>query len=206
MSEQHNRRAARLPSQIVFQPFKLICAQFTHPIYRSNIYQPDEVDTLLIEAVPTSATRAFTVASEILFSVVDRNIVLAGHIEDLLLPGCLEYPFHGVEFGSLRRMTDIASVNDELRWMWKRVDLVHRCLERRGNIRIRGFVESNMAVADLNEIHFAFGAACGVLTESLRAEHSAADRPDDSGAGPCHAFQESASIDAIVVVVVNDES
>src|ERR1039457_2175642 len=176
MSEQHNRRAARLPSQIVFQPFKLVGAHLTHPLHRSNIYQPDEVDTFLIEAVPTSATRAFAVAVEILFSVVDRNIVLAGHVKDLLLPGRLQYPFHAVEFGGLRRMTDIARVNDELRRMWKPVDLVHRCLERCGNVRIRGFVESDMAVADLNEIQFAFGGACGVLTESPRAEHSAADR------------------------------
>ena len=103
-------------------------------------------------------------------------------------------------------MTDIAGMNDELRRMRKRVDFVYGGLQRGGDIRIRGLVESDMAIADLDEVKFALGSGGRSLAESPRAEDAAADGPENSGAGPSHALQESASIDAVVVVVVDDES
>ena len=132
--------------------------------------------------------------------------MLTGHIENLLLPGTRKYPLDAVKLRGLRRVTDIARVNDELRRMGKRVDFVHGRLQSGGNIRIRGLVESDMTVADLDEIQFAFGAARRVLTEGLGGEYSAADRPDDTCAGPGHALEKTASIDAVVVVVVKNDS
>ncbi len=38
--------------------------------------------------------------------------------------------------------------------------------------------------------------------EQLRREHAAADRPKHAGAGPGHAFEKAAAIDAVGIVVM----
>ena len=87
--------------------------------------------------------------------------------------------------------------------MGKSVDFVDGGLERRGDIRVRWFIESDMAIADLDEIQFAPAAARHFLSECPRTKNAAANGPDDAGAGPCHAFQESAPVDAVVILIVN---
>jgi hypothetical protein len=48
-------------------------------------------------------------------------------------------------------MGDIAGVNDEGRLGRKRIDLFHRFLKRADGVGVRRLVESDMAVADLQE-------------------------------------------------------
>ena len=56
--------------------------------------------------------------------------MFAGHIEDLLGLSALEDLIHGVEFGRLGLMTEVAGVNDEL-WLFRHaVDSVYSGLER----------------------------------------------------------------------------
>src|SRR3954447_21688117 len=56
-----------------------------------------------------------------------------------------------VEFGRLGEMRDIAGMNDE-RWLERQgLDLVDRFFERADGVGIGWLVESDMAVADLQE-------------------------------------------------------
>src|ERR1700690_3477737 len=124
------------------------------------------MDTLLIEAVPASAFAALAVSFKILLSVVHCNIVLAGNIEDLFLGTC-EYCLRAVEFSRLCGMTDVTGVDDELGRMRKSVDLIDRSLKRTGDIGIGRLVETDVAVADLDEVQIALGTARHLLAESL---------------------------------------
>src|SRR5262249_58479830 len=56
-----------------------------------------------------------------------------------------------VEIGRLGEMGDIAGVNDEGWLDRKRIDFVQRFLVRGDSVRVRRLVESDMAVADLQE-------------------------------------------------------
>jgi hypothetical protein len=79
-----------------------------------------------------------------------EHVVLAGnvvHVEPRLRDDAIGI----VEFRRLGEVGDIASVNDEGRLDRKRIDLVHRFLERAERIGVRRLVESDMAVADLQE-------------------------------------------------------
>jgi len=67
-------------------------------------------------------------------------------------------------------------------------------LQRGVHIGIGRLVESDVAVADLYELKAIVPAG---LTEQLRGRYAAGHRPHDTGAGPCHAAQESAPVNAI---------
>jgi hypothetical protein len=43
-----------------------------------------------------------------------------------------------------------------------------------------------------------------VLAERPGCQDAAADGPDDASAGPFHTFQKSSTVDAVLIVVVND--
>jgi hypothetical protein len=60
-----------------------------------------------------------------------------------------------------------------------------------------------MAVADLDEVEFAF-AGGHLLAKRLRGDRTAGDGPEHAGAGPGHAFEKAAAIDAVGVVIVKD--
>src|SRR5882724_2882400 len=64
-----------------------------------------------------------------------------------------------------------------------------------------------MAVADLHKTEFAFrghNLAADDLVDAIRLQHAAADGEEHPRARPRHAFQETAAVDAVVVVIVND--
>ena len=103
-------------------------------------------------------------------------------------------------------MADVARVDDEVGRLGKGIDLVDGGLKRRGNIRVGRFVESHVAVADLDESKFAFGAGGCILAERARTENSSGNGPDYAAAGPSHALQESAPGDTVIRRVVNNVS
>ena len=78
------------------------------------------------------------------------------------------------------------------------VDLAHRSLERAGDILIRRLFEADMTVAELDEREVRRLGRRRLLAEHSRRKQAAADGPDHSGAGPGHALEEPASIDAVV--------
>ena len=76
--------------------------------------------------------------------------------------------------------------------------LCDRLAERRGRVRVRRLVKSEMRIADLHEGEFAFRGfgGTGVAYQPNGARYAAAYRPDNAGPRPRHAFQEAATIDA----------
>jgi hypothetical protein len=64
-----------------------------------------------------------------------------------------------------------------------------------------------MAVADLHEAEIGsrghFGG--GSPAQRLRAQDAARHGPEDPGAGPSHAFEKPATLDAVLVVIVGDD-
>ena len=85
----------------------------------------------------------------------------------------------------------------------QRVDLFDGGVQCARHVRVSGLVEAHVGVADLHEMEFALGGF-GILAEGAGAQNAAADGPEDAGSGPSHAFEESAAVDAVVVVIVND--
>ena len=74
--------AAERP-QVVFQPLELLVAQKAKSagLEVGNVDEADEVDAVLVEAVPAAALGVLAVAFEIGFaSALIDDVVLAGHI------------------------------------------------------------------------------------------------------------------------------
>ncbi len=70
--KKHDWSAGRAAFEVVLKPFQLFVTERSHAssLQIGNIYETDEMDTLLIEAVPPSALCTFPKALEILLAVV----------------------------------------------------------------------------------------------------------------------------------------
>ena len=62
--------------------------------------------------------------------------------------------------------------------------------------------EADVAVADLDEREIAARRGRRPAPKAARREDAAADRPEQAGAGPGHAFEEPAAVDAVALVIV----
>src|SRR5580658_9359054 len=84
------------------------------------------------------------------------------------------------------------------------VDFVDRRLQSSSNIRIGRFVKADVTVTDLNktEIRGYAGIFGAVLGESPRHRNAATHSPDEARARPRHALQEPATVDAVIVEVL----
>src|SRR5579864_8841418 len=104
-------------------------------------------------------------------------------------------------------MADITGVDHEVRTRRQRIDLIHRCFEGADHIRVRRFIESHVAITDLYKGEFSLGViwtdACKV-TEAVRVQDSALNNTKCPGARPGHAFEKTAAVDSIVIVIVQD--
>src|SRR5205823_969185 len=115
-----------------------------------------------------------------------------------------QYLVERIEFTWLRKLTQITGMNDEIRRVGHGIDLVDRRLQRGGNVRIGWFVKTDVTVADLDKSEVpAFGGTLVVaLGECPGHGNAAAQGPDQAGSRPCHALQEPAAVDAIIVEVL----
>src|SRR5580704_17940680 len=95
-------------------------------------------------------------------------------------------------------------MNDEIRLVGHRVNLVDRRLQSRGDIRVSRLVEADVTVADLHEskVRTFARTSIGGLREYSRPRNATAHRPDQACTCPCHALQKSTTIDAVVVEVL----
>src|ERR1700728_4836853 len=101
-------------------------------------------------------------------------------------------------------MCQVSGVQQEFGLNVQRPDLIDRGLQGACYVGVRRLVESEMAVADLNEAQAAIVFACGVLlSEGAGAGYTGFHGPDKSGACPYHALQEAAAIDSVVVVIMS---
>src|SRR5713101_3993387 len=123
---------------------------------------------------------------------------------DLFRGSSLQCLVKRVEFTRLRELTQIAGVNDEIRLVGQRVDFIDRRLQSRSDIRICWLVKADVAVADLDKAEVP--AFAGILTvafgECPRYRDATAHGPDKACPRPCHALQEPATINAVVVEVL----
>jgi hypothetical protein len=83
------------------------------------------------------------------------------------------------------------------------VDLVDGGIKSANDVGISRLVEAHVSIADLDEVEFTF-LGLHLLAESPRTQDAAANGPDYAGSGPSHTPQETATINAVVSVVVND--
>src|SRR5579863_8220705 len=100
-------------------------------------------------------------------------------------------------------MANVSGMEHEFRGGGESIDLVDGRFQRRGYVRIGRFVEPHVAVADLHEaqtaldrfrIHFREAAhTVGLQNTALHNAEGASSRPG-------HALQESAAVDAIMVM------
>src|SRR5438309_11510400 len=104
-------------------------------------------------------------------------------------------------------MSKIAGVEDECRRRWQRIDLVDGCSQRSDDVSIRGLVESDVAVTDLYEAEVTFQRVMRRVFKVAKRErlyNAALNNQQCSGACPGHAFQESAAVNAVVVMGLLD--
>src|SRR5205823_12593580 len=124
--------------------------------------------------------------------------------EDLFASG-FQNLINVVEFRGLGEMADVSGVQQEF---WRRgqsIDFVDGRFQGGGDIRVGGLVEAHVAVADLYEAKLAFG--CGLrriagAIERVGLQHTALHYAERSRARPCHAFEKSAAVNSIVMVIV----
>src|SRR4051812_36350361 len=97
-------------------------------------------------------------------------------------------------------MCEVAGVQQECRRGVERVDLVNGGVQSSQHVGIRWLVETDMAVADLDETQFAlefFLRPLADFAHGKRFEHSALQHKISSCPGPSHAFQKSAAVDPV---------
>src|SRR5205814_2689451 len=109
-----------------------------------------------------------------------EDVVLTGHVENVLCPAAFQDFVEGIEFLRLRELGNISRVDEERWWRWHRVDAIERNFEGLGNILVRVFAKTDVAVADLQEAEISSRQRfCGLcyLGEGFRHEDAATDRP-----------------------------
>ena len=108
----------------------------------------------------------------------------------------------GIELGRLREMRDVAGMDHHRRLFLQLGDAVKRRLQGGVRVGVGLLVEADMAVADLDEGEPVARRRSECLAQSQSARNPARDRPDDAGTGPSHAFEETAAVNAVFIVVV----
>src|ERR1700760_4240267 len=109
------------------------------------------MDPFVIKAVIATPDGAFTIPLPIQHAVVGCDIVLARNIKSLAGLCTHDDLLCGVELAWLRRLRDIAGVQQQLRRRGETIDLVVGFLQLPRHILICRLVETDMAVADLNK-------------------------------------------------------
>ncbi len=130
--------------------------------------------------------------------------MLAGNIEDVFGLNGFQHLIHRVELLRFRMMREVAGVNEKLRLLGQRVDLVDGGLQRAGNVRIGRLVEADVAVADLDKREVVF-RWFRVGSQQFRGGHASGDRPDDTGSGPRHALQKASAVDTVFEKIAINE-
>ena len=162
MGEDHQGRAAGEPLDVLLEPVELRLPEATEParLEVEHIDQADEVDALVVEALPPGA-RGPAEPAQILLPAVGEDVVLARYVEDPLRLGALERFAHGVEGARLLRVGEVARMNDEGRRRLDRLDARNRLLECAERILVGLALEADVRIADLDEAEAAGGVRAG---------------------------------------------
>src|SRR5258705_2213207 len=103
VGKDHDGRVTRATFQVVFEPFQLLLTERAEAVLLDvhDVDNPNEMDTAMVKAIPTVTLRIFSETFEIQFAIVARDIMLAGHEENLRGLRALQQVVQRVEF--LRR-------------------------------------------------------------------------------------------------------
>src|SRR5262249_58290870 len=157
----------------------------------------DEVNALVVEAVPARAARPLAVAVQVTLAVIGEDVVFTWDIEDPIRADTLQDLGDRIELSRLGQVRQVAGVEHEGRRPGHRVDLFHRLFESARHVDVRGLAETDVAVADLDEAEIALGSVLLVLPEGPRRQEPTPDAPEHAGPGPGHALQEATAVDAV---------
>ena len=162
MGEHHEGHAAGESLDVFLEPLELHGPEAPQAagLVVQDVDQADEVDTLVIEALPPCA-RGPAEPAQVLLSAVREDVVLARYIEHPLCLGTLERFAHGVEGARLLRVSEVARMNDESRRRIDRFDARNRLLERAERILVRLALEADVGIADLDKAEAAGGVRAG---------------------------------------------
>src|SRR5437660_9298236 len=95
-------------------------------------------------------------------------------------------------------MSKIAGVDDEFRLLLQLVDLVNGRLQGRIHVGVGGFVETDMAIADLDKREISARALfVPRQSEYRRGWDACSHRPNQTCSSPGHAFEKPPAINAI---------
>src|ERR1700683_2857652 len=107
--------------------------------------------SLLVEAVPAIALRSLAETLVEHRAVVVEHVVLAGNVKDALGLQALQRFTERVEFLGLRKVRQVARVQNERRRRGKRVDFGVGFAQGSGNVRVCRLAEAGVAGAALAE-------------------------------------------------------
>src|SRR5262245_147550 len=150
--EDDDWRAAREPLDIALQPLELFGPERAEPtgLEVDDVDKADEVDAVLIEAVPARTLGALAEALQVAPAIVLEHVVLAWDVED----GERQFGQHllqRVKLRRLRQMRQVTRMKDKRRRLGRSLDFRDCGAQRRCDVGVRRLVESDMAVADLDE-------------------------------------------------------
>ena len=155
MCKYNNRCARSEIFHVCLEPFKLLVAELTKTAGLKVQYvdQSNEMDAVLIEAVPTGTFGfdVLEVSFAVEFASIVEHIMLAGNMENVFGSATPENFIKGVELLRLRQLRDISCVDQEGRRGRHRVNAIESNLKCLGNILVRLLVKPNMAVANLQK-------------------------------------------------------
>src|ERR1700722_12998707 len=153
MREDDDRRGIGKALHIIGKPSQLLCPKHAHAasLKVHYIVETDEMDSVLVEGIPTGALGILAVPLEIgLERDLVEIVVLAWHVMHIETHAADDLS-GVVEFLGLRQMGDVAGMKHECRLFGKRFDLRDCLLQSTKCIGIGFLVESDMAVGNLQE-------------------------------------------------------
>src|SRR6516225_1136011 len=203
MRENYDGSTGGLGFEVLFDPAELVLAEFPQTFLDPNIDQPQEVHALVVEAVPAAAVGALAIALQIPLAIIRGDVMFAGHIKDLLRPGLLKDLVHHVELAGLRRVAEVAGMNEKLRLVVERIDLIYCTLQSAVHVGVCRAIEPDVTVANLHKSQVAFGGL-PPLSKCFRGRDPSADGPHNASPSPSHALEETAAVDTILVDIFNN--
>src|SRR6185503_13125413 len=96
------------------------------------------------------------------------------------------------------RMRQVASMDQKLRRLRQRIDIVNRHLQSSVHVRVCGLVEANVTIADLHKAEI---VRVSGLTEKRGLRNATGHRPHHPCARPRHTSQKSTAVDTIGITI-----
>src|SRR5579862_5290963 len=209
MRKQDDRRAALQPGDILLEPGELVVAQRseTAGLQIHDVHEAHEMNSVAIEAMPAIAHGSLAKALAEHRAVVVEYVMFAGNIEDALGLQALERFGQRVELRRFREMSEVAGMQNERRGRRQCIHFGNRFTQGGGHVRIGRLIETDMAIADLNEAEVALEVTHVVLHDIAQREglqNPAFHHAERPGARPGHTLQEPTTIDAVFVQIFLD--